>query len=202
MSSRILDNSPAVDLARYEPAKRAFDVLLGASAVLITWPVAILIALVIKLDSPGPVIFTQPRLGRRKRIFNVYKFRTMQIDGSPEPAKPSSPLDERLTRVGRWLRRSSLDELPQLVNVLRGEMSIVGPRPERSDLLARYPPGMDSRFDVLPGLTGWWQVNGRQQPMYDHLDYDVYYVQHRSFAFDLRIVLMTVRAVLSGKGAV
>jgi lipopolysaccharide/colanic/teichoic acid biosynthesis glycosyltransferase len=126
----------------------------------------------------------------------------MRVDRATEGTKPSSPLDERVTGLGRWLRRSSLDELPQLLNVLRGEMSVVGPRPEQAYLLERYPPGMDRRFDALPGLTGWWQVNGRKQPMYEHLDYDLYYVEHQSLRLDARILLMTVRAVLSGEGAI
>lgn len=201
MSVRTLASS-AADRGGYLRVKRAIDLSIAAGALLIGWPLVLLIALAIKLDSPGPIIFTQPRLGYRKRIFTLYKFRTMHIDGSTGGVKPASPYDARVTRVGRWLRRSSLDELPQVLNILAGDMSVVGPRPEQAYLLERYPPGMDRRFDAAPGLTGWWQVNGRRQPMYEHLDYDVYYVDRQSLSLDLKILVRTVRAVLTGEGAI
>jgi lipopolysaccharide/colanic/teichoic acid biosynthesis glycosyltransferase len=186
----------------YRPVKRALDIGLAGLGLLLAAPILICIWLSIRLDSPGPVIFTQPRLGYRRKIFGCYKFRTMLVNSEREGVKPLGPDDSRLTRMGRWLRRSSLDELPQLLNVLRGDMSMVGPRPEQPFLLARYPEGAQRRFDVVPGLTGWWQVNGRLQPMYEHLYYDLYYVDHQSMALDMRILLMTIRAVFSGEGAV
>ncbi|MCA1554763.1 MAG: sugar transferase, partial [Chloroflexi bacterium] len=165
-------------------------------------PAMLGIILIIKLDSPGPVLFKQPRLGHHRKRFDVFKFRTMHINGSEQGPKPTAYDDQRLTKVGRWLRRTSLDELPQLFNVLRGEMSLVGPRPEQEYLLARYPAGGQRRFEVKPGLTGWWQVNGRLQPMYEHLSYDLYYVDHQSLWLDLKILWLTMGAVLSGEGAI
>jgi lipopolysaccharide/colanic/teichoic acid biosynthesis glycosyltransferase len=110
--------------------------------------------------------------------------------------------DERVTRVGRFLRRTSLDEFPQFYNVLRGDMSLVGPRPEQVPLAVSYEPWQRRRFAVKPGLTGWWQVNGRKQPMYEHIEYDIYYVEHRSLQLDLIILLRTAGALISGEGAV
>jgi lipopolysaccharide/colanic/teichoic acid biosynthesis glycosyltransferase len=110
--------------------------------------------------------------------------------------------DTRVTHLGRFLRHSSLDEFPQFYNVLRGDMSLVGPRPEQLPLAAHYDGWQRRRFAVKPGLTGWWQVNGRPQPMYEHVDYDIYYVDHRCTRLDLIILLRTLRAILSGEGAV
>ncbi|MEW6756328.1 MAG: sugar transferase [Candidatus Latescibacterota bacterium] len=136
------------------------------------------------------------------RPFMVYKFGTMTVDSPTFGPKPSSFDDERVTRVGRFLRRTSLDELPQLLNVLRGEMGLLGPRPEQPFLVARYQDWHRERLSVLPGMTGWWQVTGRKQPMHDHVEEDLYYVRHRSLSLDLRILVRTVAAVLRGNGAV
>lgn len=125
----------------------------------------------------------------------------MYLNSSGHGRKPG-PNDDRVTRVGRFLRRTSLDELPQCFNILRGEMSLVGPRPEQLVFAARYLDWQRRRFTVKPGLTGWWQVNGRKQPMYEHIDEDIYYVEHCSLWLDFIILCRTVQAVLSGKGAV
>ena len=187
---------------KYRAAKRVMDVTLTALALVVCWPLVLLIALIVRLDSPGPPWFAQPRLGYRQRVFGCFKFRTMFVAHGPQGAKPDSAADERVTRFGRWLRRTSLDELPQLFNILRGDMSLVGPRPEQAYLLPRYTADGRHRFDVLPGLTGWWQVSGRPQPMYEHVAYDLYYVEHRSLWLDAKILLLTVRAVLRGDGAI
>jgi sugar transferase EpsL len=185
----------------YQAAKRLVDVV-GASLGLVVTAIAYLpIALAIKLDSPGPVLFLSDRAGLGARLFRVYKFRTMRA-ASPNGGHKPDANDERLTRVGRFLRRSSLDELPQCYNVLRGDMSLVGPRPEQVVFLERYVGSDRRRFDVKPGLTGWWQVNGRKQPMYDHAAEDVFYVDHQSLRLDLEILCRTVFAVLNGRGAV
>jgi lipopolysaccharide/colanic/teichoic acid biosynthesis glycosyltransferase len=184
----------------YLAAKRLMDVvgaLVGlAATALLTIPLAI----VIKLDSPGPVFFTQERLGKDEKPFRIHKFRTMYLNAAGNDSKPRSG-DERVTRVGRFLRRTSLDELPQFWDVLRGEMSLVGPRPERFRFTTGYQPWQRRRFTVKPGLTGWWQVNGRPQPMVDHIEYDIYYVDHCSLWLDVQILLRTFRAVISGEGA-
>ena len=132
----------------------------------------------------------------------LYKFRTMTVDSPTYGPKPERFDDERVTRVGRFLRRTSLDEVPQLLNVLRGEMSLVGPRPEQPFLVERYAQWQRERLEVLPGMTGWWQVNGRKQPMHDHVEEDLYYVRNRSLWLDLRILARTVGVVLRGNGAV
>jgi lipopolysaccharide/colanic/teichoic acid biosynthesis glycosyltransferase len=158
-------------------------------------------AVAIKLDSHGPVIFGQLRVGKNFKNFMCYKFRTMFLNSSRNGQKPG-PNDERVTRMGWFLRRTSLDELPQFFNILRGEMSLVGPRPEQLPLLANYAVWQRQRFTVKPGLTGWWQVNGRKQPMHEHIDEDIYYVKHRSLGLDLTILWRTLGAVLGGDGAV
>ncbi len=184
----------------YRVTKRVMDIvgaLVGLSgAALISVPVAI----AIKLDSRGPVLFTQERLGKDEKPFRIHKFRTMHSTARAAESKPKSD-DERVTRVGRFLRRASLDELPQFWNVLRGEMSLVGPRPELPHFTTGYQPWQRRRFAVKPGLTGWWQVNGRLQAMYEHVEYDIYYVDHCSLRLDLKILLLTARAVISGEGA-
>lgn len=184
----------------YPVVKRGLDILGGSIGLALTALAYIPIAVAIKLDSPGPVIFTQERMGKDERIFRVYKFRTMQWSSAWHGSKPSFD-DDRVTRVGRFLRRSSIDELPQFLNVLRGEMSLVGPRPEQLIFAAKFQPWQRRRFLVKPGLTGWWQVNGRKQPMYEHVDEDIYYVEHCSLRLDLVILWRTMSAVLSGEGA-
>ncbi len=179
----------------YGPGKRALD-LLGASLGLIGLGLVFLpLAAAIALDSPGPILFVQVRVGKDRRPFRLVKFRTMRVDG-PRPGSPPLGEEARVTALGRFLRRTALDELPQFVNVLRGEMSLVGPRPELPVLFAAYAPWQQRRVEVLPGMTGWWQVNGRRQPMRDHVHYDLWYIDHRSLAFDLRILLLTVPALV------
>ena len=185
----------------YRTVKRALDIGGSLIGLLFTLLVYVPIALAIKLDSPGPVVFVSDRAGWKRRLFKVYKFRTMHVTSSPVGHKPIEN-DERVTRVGRFLRRTSLDELPQCYNVLRGDMSIVGPRPEQVAFLHAYQGVLGRRFDVKPGLTGWWQVNGRKQPMYHHAEEDVYYVEHRSLRLDLLIMVLTFKAVIGGRGAV
>lgn len=184
----------------YALCKRVLDVVGATVGLLVTGLLYVPLAIAIKLDSPGPVIFTQDRLGKDRKVFRIHKFRTMRLDAPDYGLKPDAD-DDRVTRVGRFLRRTSLDELPQFWDVLRGEMSLVGPRPEQLAFLEKYDAWQLRRFDVKPGLTGWWQVNGRPQPMYEHVEYDIYYVDHCSLRLDLLIILRTARAVLSAEGA-
>jgi len=186
----------------YLIVKRVLDLILGVVGLVLLGPVLVLIGLVVRLDSRGPSVFRQERIGRGGRPFMVYKFRTMTVDSPTFGPKPESFDDDRVTRVGQILRRMSLDELPQLLNVLAGEMSLVGPRPEQPFLVAEYPDWKRERLTVLPGMTGWWQVNGRKQPMHDHVEEDLYYVRNRSLWLDVRILLMTFRSVFQGDGAV
>jgi lipopolysaccharide/colanic/teichoic acid biosynthesis glycosyltransferase len=185
----------------YQGTKRLMDVIGALLGLLFTALIYLPIAIAIKLDSHGPVIFAQERLGKDLQLFKCYKFRTMYWYSSHYGKKPGQN-DDRVTRTGRFLRRTSLDELPQFYNVLRGEMSLVGPRPEQPPFLDNYAVWQRERFIVKPGLTGWWQVNGRKQPMHDHIDEDIFYVQHRCLSMDLFIIWRTFNAVFGGRGAV
>jgi lipopolysaccharide/colanic/teichoic acid biosynthesis glycosyltransferase len=185
----------------FQTAKRLMDILVSLLGLFFTGLIYIPIAIAIKLDSPGPVIFAQERLGKDLKHFRCYKFRTMNWCSTFYGKKPGLN-DERVTRIGRFLRRTSLDELPQFCNIIRGEMSLVGPRPEQLPFLDHYAAWQRQRFLVKPGLTGWWQVNGRKQPMHEHIDEDVYYVEHCSLSLEFLILWRTFSAVFSGRGAI
>ncbi len=188
--------------------KRLFDVIFAGNVLLITWPLFVVIALAIRSESPGPVIFRQKRIGQHGKRFTMYKFRTMYVDtegmamqndGTQMLKRPDDP---RVTRVGRFLRRTSLDELPQFVNVLRGDMSVVGPRPEVPWLVDRYEWWQRKRFEVPQGITGWWQITGRaDKPMHLNTEDDLYYVRNYSIWLDLQIIFRTIISVITGKGA-
>lgn len=201
---------------------RALDVVGATAMLLLTAPLLLAIAILIKLDSPGPVLFRQRRLGRDTKPFTVNKFRTMYdgvthekhrafvlelINGNePQQTAPGSRYkmvgDHRVTRFGRILRRSSLDELPQLVNVLRGDMSLVGPRPPIPYEVEHYPKHWFGRFAVKPGITGLWQVNGRSEVTLEEMvGLDIEYAQRRSLGLNLWILIRTVPAVLNRRGA-
>ena len=182
--------------------KRALDLMIGMLCLVLLSPVLLVIAAVIRFDSKGQAIFRQERIGQYGKPFMLFKCRTMTVSSPTFGPKPESFDDERITRVGRFLRRTSVDELPQLLNVIKGEMSLVGPRPEQPFLVARYEPWQRERLSVLPGITGWWQVNGRKQPMHEYVEEDLYYVRNRSLLLDIRILLRTIKAVIRGNGAV
>lgn len=193
--------------------KRLFDLALSTLLLLVLWPLMLLIAVLIRLDSPGPALFRQERVGENGRLFTMYKFRTMFVGAeqhleeivqeTPEGVVfLKRPDDPRVTRLGRFLRRTSLDELPQLFNVIKGEMSLVGPRPELPLLVQHYESWQRQRFAVPPGMTGWWQVSGRsERTMHLHTEDDLYYVRNYSLLLDLRILWRTIGAVLRGRGA-
>jgi exopolysaccharide biosynthesis polyprenyl glycosylphosphotransferase len=204
----LVDDLPLVRLGgrrpglHYEPAKRALDLAGAAGLLVATAPLWLWWALRIVLDSPGPVLFRQERIGRHGRSFTMYKFRTMHCDVDPYAVAPRHGEDRRVTRYGYWLRRTSIDELPQLLNVLRGEMSLVGPRPEMPFIAEAYDEWQRRRLTVLPGITGLWQILGRKDlPMHENLQYDFYYIRNRSLWMDLSLLVRTVAAVLSRKGA-
>jgi exopolysaccharide biosynthesis polyprenyl glycosylphosphotransferase len=183
--------------------KRAFDIVVAGLLCLLLSPLLILIALWIKLDSRGPIIIHQRRVGAGGRIFRMHKFRSMFWDPDTiDAAFEKRPDDPRITRAGRTLRRTSLDELPQLWNVLTGEMSLVGPRPELPVIVDQYEPWQRKRFGVPPGMTGWWQINGRSDvSMHLNTEADLFYVQNYSILLDIQILLRTLGAVIKGKGA-
>lgn len=175
------------------------DKTLALALILLLSPVWLPLFAAIKLDSKGPVIFRQKRLTRRKKEYNIYKFRTMFADVPRYQLSPGHGDDIRVTRVGRWLRNTGLDETAQLINVLKGQMSIVGPRPEMAVVAATYEPWQDYRFVVRPGITGLWQIAGRADlPIHDALEYDFYYISHMSPAWDARILIKTI-PLLFGK---
>jgi exopolysaccharide biosynthesis polyprenyl glycosylphosphotransferase len=193
--------------------KRAFDLIITCLALPICLPLMGIIAAAIRLESPGPIIFRQQRAGENGRIFSMLKFRTMQLNAeeyrhlveyndTEGRLIHKSANDPRVTPLGRVLRRTSMDELPQVINVLKGEMSLVGPRPEMPHLVARYEPWQRQRFAVPQGITGWWQVNGRSdKPMHLNTEDDLYYVQHYSLLLDIYILLRTIGVVINGRGA-
>lgn len=202
---------------RYHVVKRGLDVVVSSLALIAAAPLIAVLAAVISLDSPGPAIFRQRRVGRNGRVFEFYKFRTMLVDAReryPElyaydysPRELGSmcfklPHDPRSTRVGRWLRRTSLDELPNLVNVLRGDMTLVGPRPEIPEMLPYYEPHQYCKFAVKPGVTGLAQISGRNILRFVETNAkDVEYVQRRSVGFDLWILVRTTWCVALMIGA-
>lgn len=186
----------------YASTKRIFDFFAAAAAIIILSPVGLLLALLIKLDSKGPVLFKQKRVGRGGREFSFYKFRTMAMEANPYALTPQSAADPRITRLGRWLRRTSLDELPQFWNVLRGDMSVVGPRPEMPFIVAGYNEEQRERLKVKPGITGIWQISAvRGEPIHANIEYDLFYIENRSLLLDLIIVLKTIVGAIRGIGA-
>jgi Sugar transferases involved in lipopolysaccharide synthesis len=182
--------------------KRVADLFVSAVALVVLSPVFAVVALIVRLKLGSPVIFRQQRPGKDGRIFTLYKFRTMRDAASGVMGVDAVASDaERLTPFGRFLRSTSLDELPELVNVLKGDMSVVGPRPLLPEYLHRYNGEQARRHEVRPGITGWAQVNGRNAVSWDErFKMDVWYVDHRSFALDARIVFRTVSAVVSREG--
>ena len=189
----------------YLICKRFADLVFALAAGVICLIPMLIIGVLVKLDSKGPAIFKQERLGQDGRPFVIYKFRSMVEDAEADGPKWAEVNDGRCTRLGRILRRSRLDELPQLINIIKGDMSFVGPRPERAyfyDQFERYIPGFRNRLIVQPGLTGWAQVNGGYELLPEEkLVYDMEYIATRSFKLDLRCVLKTVRLIFTHKGA-
>jgi lipopolysaccharide/colanic/teichoic acid biosynthesis glycosyltransferase len=179
--------------------KRAFDALAAAAAMILLAPVLIAVAVAVRTGIGSPVLFRQTRPGLHGRPFELVKFRTMRdvFDSRGQPL----PDRDRLTRLGSWLRSTSLDELPELLNVLRGEMSLVGPRPLLMEYLPLYTPEQARRHEVRPGITGWAQINGRNSLSWeDKFDLDLWYVDHRTFQLDLRILFLTLKKVVAREG--
>jgi lipopolysaccharide/colanic/teichoic acid biosynthesis glycosyltransferase len=181
---------------------RPLDIVLAGLALVVAAPILALAALAIRLESRGPVLYRQRRVGRHGQAFDLWKLRTM-VSGAEAMGAGIYVLegDPRITRAGRLLRRFSLDELPNLVNVLRGEMAVVGPRPTVLQQVDRYTDRQRRRLEVKPGITGWAQVNGRTSlPWPERIELDVWYVDHRSLRLDLRILARTARLLLTGRG--
>jgi exopolysaccharide biosynthesis polyprenyl glycosylphosphotransferase len=183
----------------YSIAKRIAD-LIGSTLLLILFaPLFFLISVFIRLDSPGPALFVQDRVGRDGEIFKMYKFRSMHKGTPRYDLSPTTPLDPRITRIGRILRRSSLDELPQLMNVFLGDMSLVGPRPEMPFLVQTYSAEQRQRLQVIPGITGLWQLSAdRAFLIHDNIQYDLYYIRNRGFFMDIAILIHTLFFAMRG----
>jgi exopolysaccharide biosynthesis polyprenyl glycosylphosphotransferase len=206
-----LDEKPVPELGHF--FKRIIDILLSASGILAALPLLAAVSAAVKFDSPGPILYRAPRVGKKGNHFNCFKFRTMIVDA--DRSKQKLRLlnercgaffklgdDPRITRVGRFLRRYSLDELPQLWNVLRGEMSLVGPRPHPLDDFERYQPEDLKRLRVTPGITGLWQVTARRDPSFQrNMALDLEYIRGWNLWMDLKILCKTVSTVLQGSGA-
>jgi lipopolysaccharide/colanic/teichoic acid biosynthesis glycosyltransferase len=184
------------------PGKRQLDVAIAGTALLVTSPLLALAAIAIRLESRGHAIYRQRRVGRDGHAFEVYKLRTMVAGAEGMGAGLAvDEGDDRITRVGAFLRRTSIDELPNLVNVLRGEMSLVGPRPTVQVQVDRYTDRQRGRLSARPGITGWAQVQGRASlPWADRIELDLWYIEHESLALDLRILWLTARMVVTGHG--
>jgi exopolysaccharide biosynthesis polyprenyl glycosylphosphotransferase len=187
--------------------KRIFDILVSGMLCAIALPIGLVTVLAIKLDSPGPVFYSQIRTGLNGQKFKVHKFRSMRQDAEKTGIKWASTSDSRVTRVGKWIRLTRVDELPQLWNVFKGEMSLIGPRPERPEFdseLREAIPYYDIRYLVRPGLTGWAQVRypygASVEDAYQKVAYDLYYIKHYSLLLDIAIVLKTIRVIFLGKG--
>jgi lipopolysaccharide/colanic/teichoic acid biosynthesis glycosyltransferase len=181
---------------------RLFDIVVGSIALALTAPFQAIAIVAIRLETPGSPIYRQHRVGRDGQPFEMLKLRTMVAGAEFHGAGLALNYgDPRITRVGKFLRRFSIDELPNLVNVVRGEMSIVGPRPTIQVQVDQYTERQRRRLEVKPGLTGWAQVNGRASlPWHERIELDLWYVEHRSFRLDLRIIAMTVRMLINGDG--
>lgn len=203
--SRLLNKSYQQKVLKrplYFTFKRAADIALSLLGIVVLSPFMILIGTIIRADSKGKALFVQERVGRNGKKFMMYKFRTMHRDSSGQEFAPKSSQDERVTRFGKFLRRTSLDELPQLFNILSGEMAVVGPRPEMPFIVQNYTDLQRARLLVKPGLTGLWQLAGRKDlPLHENVEFDLYYIEKQSLALDLIIFLKTFSVVFSGKGA-
>lgn len=203
-----LEYIPSLDVSRSDfPSwkkiyKRIFDLFFATCLFVLSIPLWIVIFILIKRDSKGPAILSQERIGIHGKKFTMYKFRTMDINTKLYSHAPRTNIDNRITQVGKWLRKTSLDELPQLINVIKGDMSIVGPRPEMQFVVKKYNMWQRRRLAVKPGITGLWQILGRKDiPLHEHLEYDFYYINNHSIILDFVIIFKTIPIVLLGKGA-
>lgn len=185
--------------------KRIQDILFALIGLIITLPLLIIVAISIKVESTGPILFLQERVGKDGRVFNVIKLRSMRLDAEINGAQWAQKNDPRVTKVGAFIRKTRIDELPQLINVLKGEMSLIGPRPERPIFTEQFNqeiPGFIDRLKVQPGITGWAQVNGGYDiTAKEKLELDKYYIKNIGVTLDIKILLKTVKVCLTGDGA-
>ncbi|MGG3907181.1 exopolysaccharide biosynthesis polyprenyl glycosylphosphotransferase [Geobacillus stearothermophilus] len=189
----------------YPYVKRFLDILLSLLALPIAIPIILIFAVIIKLETPGPAFFLQERVGLHGKYFKVIKLRSMGVNAEKNGAQWATKNDPRVTKVGAFIRKTRIDELPQLFNVLKGDMSLIGPRPERPMFTAQFNeeiPGFIDRLQVKPGITGWAQVNGGYDiTPREKLELDRYYINNMSFWLDLKIILKTIKVCITGDGA-
>ncbi len=189
----------------YPYVKRLLDILLSLLALPIAIPIILIFAVIIKLETPGPAFFLQERVGLHGKYFKVIKLRSMRVNAEKNGAQWAAKNDPRVTKVGAFIRKTRIDELPQLFNVLKGDMSLIGPRPERPMFTAQFNeeiPGFIDRLQVKPGITGWAQVNGGYDiTPKEKLELDRYYINNMSFWLDLKIILKTIKVCITGDGA-
>ena len=199
----------------YEFTKRLCDIVLSSVGIIVLAPFFLLIGIAIKIDSKGSTFFIHKRIGKNGKIINIYKFRTMYEDSEDmiqkfskeqiEEYKENYKLkqDPRVTKIGKFLRKTSLDELPQILNILKGELSIVGPRPVVSNELEKYGPNKEKFLSIKPGLTGYWQVNGRSLTTYEErIKMELYYIENRGMWLDIKVFLKTIFSVIKKEGAI
>ncbi|WP_408015199.1 sugar transferase [Rossellomorea arthrocnemi] len=199
-----VENNP-LSSATYLMVQRLFDIVLAIAGLVVAFPFLVIFSIVIKLDTKGTVFYRQERVGMKGKYFQLLKLRTMEMDAEKDGPRWADTNDMRVTRIGRYLRKTRIDELPQLLNVLKGDMSIIGPRPERpifTEIFNKKTPGFIKRLAIKPGLTGWAQVNGGYDiTPEEKLAYDLEYIRKRSFFLDVKILLLTFKVVMTGEGA-
>lgn len=189
----------------YKAGKKLFDILFSLAGLVLSIPIIAIASILIKLESEGPVIYTQERVGKDGQPFMIYKLRTMKSNAEKDGAQWAKKNDSRVTKVGRFLRKSRIDELPQFINVIRGEMSIVGPRPERPHFIKEFSkelPGFHKRLTVMPGITGWSQINGGYDlSPAEKLEKDLFYIENQSILLDIVIIIKTIAIIFTFRGA-
>lgn len=192
-------------MQKYEVIKRGLDIVGATIGVIPALVIITVFGLLVKIETPGKVFYSQERLGKHGKKFRLYKIRSMHSDAEKDGAKWADQNDERVTKIGKFIRNTRIDELPQLINILKGEMSIVGPRPEREIFTIQFEeeiPGFSQRLNVKPGLTGWAQINGGYDiSPREKLKYDLYYIKNRSLRLDFKILFKTVGIIVNGDGA-
>jgi exopolysaccharide biosynthesis polyprenyl glycosylphosphotransferase len=199
-----LENT-SLSSAPYLTVRRIFDIVLAVAGLVAAAPLLVIFSILIKMDSKGTVFYRQERVGMKGKYFQLLKLRTMEMDAEKDGPRWAGINDPRVTKIGKYLRKTRIDELPQLINVVKGDMSIIGPRPERPFFTAIFnqkTPGFIKRLAVKPGLTGWAQVNGGYDiTPEEKLAYDLEYIRKKSFIFDVKILILTLKVVITGVGA-